>query len=193
MCRAIIMGMKHIFVALLLVFLSNGPTIAQACPAAPDHTAALAGLIGAVQQAEDASAAQMISNQMWSYWADAPDGHAQELLDEGMSRRAAYDYDGAMLAIEALIAYCPDYAEGYNQRAFVNFLRGDYAAALPDLERAVQISPRHIAAMTGQAMTLMALNRNAEAALTLRAALTLNPWLSERNLLPILEQHEDTL
>jgi tetratricopeptide (TPR) repeat protein len=184
--------MKHAL-ACLVFCMAASSAVADTCPAAPDHSDALAGLIQSLQEAKDSSAAHMISNQMWSYWADAPDTYAQELLDEGMSRRSAYDFDGAMLAIEALIAYCPDYAEGYNQRAFVNFLRGDYAAALPDLERAVQMSPRHIAAMTGQAMTLMALQRNAEAALILRAALALNPWLSERSLLPILEQHEDTL
>lgn len=184
--------MKYILIALSLCLGASNAT-AQTCPAAPDHSDALEGLIRSMQDAKDASAGQMISNQMWSYWADAPDARAQALLDQAMSRRSSYDYDGAMTAIEGLIAYCPDYAEGYNQRAFVNFLRGEYAIALPDLERAVQMSPRHIAAMTGQAMTLMALKRNAEAALTLRAALALNPWLSERSLLPILEQDEETL
>lgn len=181
--------MRYAVIALLV----SGPALAQTCPPAPDHSEALSGLITAVQDAEDQSAGQMISNQMWSYWADAPDARAQELLDEAMSRRSAYDYTGAMVAIEALIDYCPDYAEGYNQRAFVNFLRGDYAAALPDLERTVQMSPQHVAALTGQAMTLMALKRNAEAALALRAALDMNPWLGERSLLSILEQDEDAL
>ncbi|MEB8388253.1 tetratricopeptide repeat protein [Rhodobacteraceae bacterium KMM 6894] len=184
--------MKHALVSLAFALAASSAT-SQTCPPAPDHADAISSLIQSLQEAKDSSAAHMISNQMWSYWADAPDAYAQELLDEAISRRTSYDYDGAMLAIEGLIAHCPDYAEGYNQRAFVNFLRGDYDAALPDLERAVQISPRHIAAMTGQAMTLMALKRNAEAALTLRAALALNPWLSERSLLPVLEQYEDTL
>ncbi|MCZ4352267.1 hypothetical protein O4H61_07025 [Roseovarius aestuarii] len=185
--------MKPCVIALLLGLFLGVPALAQVCPDAPDHSTALTELIDAAQRAENASAALEISNQMWGLWADAPDRYAQELLDEGMSRRRSHDYAGALKAIEALIEYCPDYAEGYNQRAFVNFLRADYAAALPDLERAVALSPRHIAAMTGQAMTLMALERNAEAALTLRGALKLNPWLSERNLLPILEQYEDSL
>lgn len=184
--------MKHVLIA-VAICLGATHAAAQTCPPAPDHSAALEGAIRSLQDAGDARAAQMISNQMWGYWADAPDGRAQDLLDRAMARRTSYDYAGALTLIEELIAYCPDYAEGYNQRAFVNFLRGDYAAALPDLERAVRMSPRHIAAMTGQAMTLMALERNAEAALILRAALALNPWLSERSLLTILERDEDTL
>ena len=120
------------------------PAGALACPAPPDHTAALDALFDRVQAAESARAAQLVSNEMWELWADAPDSHAQELLDEGMTRRAAHDLAGAIKAFDALVDYCPDYAEGYNQRAFANFIRRDYAAALPDLERALALSPRHL-------------------------------------------------
>lgn len=167
--------------------------MAQDCPAAPDHRAALDGLIDAVQKAPNEMSARQIANDMWQYWTDAPDSYAQELLDEGMSRREAYDYDGAIKALDALVAYCPFYAEGYNQRAFVNFLRQDYAAALPDLDRALALAPRHVAALAGRALTLVGMDRKAEAALSLRAALALNPWLSERALLPSLEAEEEEL
>ncbi|MFD1159263.1 tetratricopeptide repeat protein [Roseovarius aestuarii] len=181
--------MRHAIFALILA----GPAFAQTCPDAPDHSDALSGLIEAVQQAPTEMAARQIANDMWQYWADAPDTYAQELLDEGMSRRAAYDYDGAMVALDALVAYCPAYAEGYNQRAFVNFLRQDFATALPDLDRAIELSPRHVAALAGRALTLVGLERKAEAALSLRQALALNPWLSERALLPSLEKGEQEL
>ena len=179
--------------ALALSLFAAGPVIAATCPAAPDHDAAMTQLIDAVQAAPDEGSARLISNDMLALWADAPDGHAQELLNEGMSRRESYDFAGALIALDALVDYCPDYAEGYNQRAFVNFLRQDYAAALPDLERAIDLSPRHIAAIAGQALTLTALGRNGEAALVLRQALALNPWLNERHLLRQLEKTEQEL
>lgn len=163
------------------------------CPQPPDHADALTDLIDRVQAAPDERSAKIISNEMWEIWADAPDARAQELLDEGMVRREAYDFAGAVDAFDALIDYCPEYAEGYNQRAFVNFIRQDYEEALPDLERAVELSPRHIAALTGQALTLAALERKAEAALVLREALEMNPWLSERALLPVLEYEEEEI
>ena len=178
---------------LYLFVLAAGPALADTCAEAPDHSAALSGLIVAAQQAPDEMSARLISNDMWALWADAPDDHAQELLDEGMTRRSAYDFDGAVVALDALVTYCPDYAEGYNQRAFVRFLQQDFEAALPDLERAIALSPRHIAALAGQAMTLVALERNGEAAMVLRTALKMNPWLSERRLLPLLEAGEDQL
>ncbi|MEM9550428.1 MAG: tetratricopeptide repeat protein, partial [Pseudomonadota bacterium] len=83
---------------------------------------------------------------------------------------------------DTLIAYCPNYAEGYNQRAFVQFLRGDFRSAVEDLDRALALSPRHIAAMSGKALSLMGLDRLDEARLTMSDALALNPWLPERGL-----------
>ncbi|MFK7938830.1 MAG: hypothetical protein AB8B82_05590 [Roseovarius sp.] len=183
--------MKHIIALLSITFAT--PALAQECPAAPDHKEALSLLITATQEAETELDARIISQDMWALWTKAPDTRAQELLDEGMSRREGVDYDGALTALEELVRYCPDYAEGYNQRAFVNFLRQDYAGALPDLERASELSPRHLGVLTGQAMTLIALDRNAEAALVLRRALALNPWLGERHLLPALEAEENEL
>ncbi|SEK56537.1 Tetratricopeptide repeat-containing protein [Roseovarius nanhaiticus] len=182
--------MKSLVFALTLL---GTAATAQTCPPAPDHSAALTALIEEARAAPDRQAGMIVSDKMWALWTEAPDARAQELLDEGMERRQSYDYDGAMTAFEALVDYCPDYAEGYNQRAFIRYLREEFEAALPDLDAALARTPRHVAALTGKALTLVALGRNGEAALALRAALDMNPWLSERALLPVLEQGEDAL
>lgn len=181
--------MRYFLMALFLA----GPVMAQTCPDAPDHSVALTELFTRARAAPDQASAQALSNEMWALWADAPDENAQELLDMAMDRREAFDLDGAIKAADALIAYCPAYAEGYNQRAFANFLRSDYQAALPDLEKALELNDLHVAALTGQALTLMALDRKGEAALALRRALRMNPWLGERSLLPVLEASEEEL
>lgn len=178
---------------LLLSLCLAGPVFAETCPEAPDHSAALTALIEQAREAPDQAAGRDLSNQMWALWADAPDTYARELLETAIERREMFDLKGAMIAAEALVEYCPEYAEGYNQRAFVNFLSENYAAALPDLERAVALTPEHVAALTGQALTLMALERKGEAALVLRRALAMNPWLGERSLLPVLEASEEEL
>ena len=107
-----------------------------------------------------------------------------------MAARGSYDFLGAIDAFDRLVEYCPDYAEGYNQRAFVNFLREDYEAALPDLDRALERSPRHVAALSGKALTLMGLGRGDEAQEVLREAVELNPWIPERGLLQELPGEE---
>lgn len=177
----------------MLCMVLCGPALANGCPEAPNHSGRLSALFESVGEAPDERSARKISNRMWELWTDAPDRRAQELLDEGMTRREAYDFAGAMDAFDALVSYCPEYAEGYNQRAFIRYLRRDFAAALTDLEKALSLSPRHVGAMTGQALALIGLERNAEAVLVLREALTLNPWLGERHLLKMLEAEESEL
>lgn len=172
--------MRHLALACFL--LAPGAALASDCPAAPDHSERIAHLIEDIRAAPNEMQARTISNRMWEIWADAPDEAAQAILDNGMSRRRAWDLLGALSEFDRLVAYCPDYAEGYNQRAFANFLRQDFAAALIDLDRALALSPNHVAAMSGRALTLMGLGRIDEARSVLNQALELNPWLPERGL-----------
>ncbi len=153
-----------------------------ACPSPPDTSAELETLLAEVQTADSEAEGRLITNQMWELWATAPDDAAQAVLDSGLRKRASYDFLGALAEFDKLVDYCPDYAEGYNQRAFVNFIRQDYAIALEDLNRALDLSPRHVAAMAGKALTLMGLGRMTEGQDVLKQALALNPWLPERRM-----------
>ncbi|WP_417525977.1 tetratricopeptide repeat protein [Marinovum sp.] len=164
---------------------------AETCPAPPNHGDSLDALYQEVQAAPSEAAAQRVVNRMWELWADAPDARAQEILDRGLRRRASFDYLGAVQDFDRLIAYCPDYAEGYNQRGFISFIRRDYPAALVDLDRVIALSPRHMGALTGRALTLMALGRTEAARADLLRALALNPWLPERRFLDQLPPLDD--
>lgn len=153
------------------------------CPPVPDHTAERARIMVILAHARDQTEAQFMSSQLWQIWTHAPSARAQGLLDEGMDRRIAADYAGSRAVLDELVAYCPDYAEGWNQRAFAAFLAQDYPAALADLDVALEIMPDHVAALSGKALTLIGMGRDDEAQVVLRAAVKLNPWLGERALL----------
>lgn len=167
---------------LLAIVLSSGPVLAD-CPPPPDHAARQADLLSALRIAPGPSEAQSLNNQLWELWTDAPDEIAQQMLARGMEQRQYGDFLGARDTFDALVAYCPDYAEGYNQRAFASFLRQDFAAALVDLDMALALSPDHIGALSGKGLTLIGMGRDAEAQEALRAAVRLNPWLNERSLI----------
>lgn len=166
---------------LLLAFAP--PALARECPASPDHSVRISALLEQVRAADTAQEAQLITNAMWELWSQAPDEAAQAVLDRGMAKRAGFDLLGAIADFDRLIAYCPTYAEGYNQRAFARFIRGDYPQALADLDRAIELNPVHVAAMAGRALTLMGLGQVGEGQDALRAALALHPWLPERRML----------
>lgn len=154
-----------------------------ACPEAPDHSAALAALSQAAVAAPNEVEGRALSNDMWELWLDAPDAQSQTALDQGMKKRGSFDLLGAIADFTRLISYCPDYAEGYNQRAFAFYLQQEFAAARADLDRALALSPDHVGALSGRALTLMQLGDLEAARSDLRSALELNPWLSERHLL----------
>lgn len=174
--------MKRIAIT-LIAMLGAGTAFAETCPAYAIDEDRRAALMGQVKIAPTEQVAQRISNKLWEIWTTAPNKQAQELLDEGMERRAAFDLDGAMIAFNALVDYCPDYAEGYNQRAFVLFIRQEYATALADLDAAIERSPEHLGALAGKALTLLGLKQDVAAQAVLREALELNPWLPERRFL----------
>ncbi len=170
------------------------PTLAFAnCPENAPRTEAHDRLMAEVRVAENEMEARLLTNELWEIWATAPNETAQEILQRGMERRRSYNFAGAVEDFDTLIEYCPNYAEGYNQRAFVNFIRGDYEVSLEDLNRAVEITPDHYAAVVGRALALMQLGRNKEGQIALREALELNPWLPERNRLVPLDEVEDKL
>lgn len=173
--------MRNIF--FLAALLSGSSVAAAGCPPAKDYSEDIAAVIGELQQAPDAATAQELSGQLWGMWLDAPDEVAQSMLDDGMRRQQSFDFLGARLAMDDLVAYCPDYAEGYNQRAFASFLAGDFEAALSDIEITLGFMPVHLGALTGKALTLLEMGRYDEAQTVLRFAVSLNPWLAERALL----------
>ncbi|MEP4991983.1 MAG: tetratricopeptide repeat protein, partial [Paracoccaceae bacterium] len=108
---------------------------------------------------------------------------AQEALDQGMRQRSSYDFAGSVASFDRLVAYCNEYAEWYNQRAFSYFLTEDFEAALVDLDAALRLSPDHVGVQSGRALTLMNLGRIEEARAQMLEAVENNPWLAERALL----------
>ena len=171
--------MKH-----LLVLAVCWPLHAAAtCPPNRDNAAQMASILAQFQEAKTAQDAVPLTQALWNEWLIAPDAVAQDLLDRGMRLRESGAFVAARQVFNDLVAYCPNYAEGYNQRAFASFLHRDLEAALIDLNRAIAILPTHIAALSGKGLTLVGLGRQDEADAALQAALDLNPWLAERRFL----------
>lgn len=167
------------WIAALLI--TTNAAVAQ-CPAPPDHSVRMAEVIAEIQQSDGPVAARDLTQLLWGMWLDAPDDTAQALLERGMAQSESQAFLAARDTFDDLIAYCPDYAEGYNQRAYASFLRRDYPAALVDLEKALDIMPTHIAALSGKALTLIGMGHAEEGQEALLGALALNPWLAERAL-----------
>lgn len=163
------------------------PAMAGACPPAEVVSEQQRHLFTALKNAENERAGHTVQDQIWRLWIVAPDAKSQSILDEGRERIRYGDYETAEAMLSELIIYCPAYAEGWNQRAFVRFLRQDYGRALDDITMALDLEPRHFGALAGRATTLINMGRTKVGLAALREALKINPWLSERHMLPPAE------
>lgn len=166
-----------------IIFLALAAPAFAECPPNPDIDDAEAAVFSQIARSGNEMEARSHGAKLWLLWLTAPDKKSQWLLDRAIARREVADYDAAEALLADLVKYCPDYAEGHNQRGFVAFLRGDFEAALPHIEAALRIRPAHTGALTGMALTLISLGREQEAQPFLKRALRLNPYLSERHLL----------
>lgn len=127
---------------------------------------------------------RMAEDAVWRMWmAEAPTEAVREAVAEAMRRRESYDFDRALAILDGVVADAPAYAEGWNQRAFIRFLKDDFDGSLEDIERTLALEPLHFAALAGKAMILMRQGRMELGQTALRRAVEIHPWLKERSML----------
>jgi tetratricopeptide (TPR) repeat protein len=125
----------------------------------------------------------VIADRIWRIWMIGPDDAATETMRQAMARRDLYDFAGAHEILDTLVAAHPDWAEVWNQRAYVRFLQERYDRSLEDIDKALEREPKHFGALAGRALVLMRQGRIRLGQKALRAALEVHPWARERAML----------
>jgi len=142
-------------------------------------------LFRALAAASTEAEGRAVEDEVWRFWLDlAPDARIRALVDEAMRRREAWDLAGAQELLDEAVAAAPGFAEGWNQRAFVRFLRDDLHGAEADIHAVLALEPRHFGALSGLFHVLMRQGRSEAAIASLERAVKIHPWLKERSMLP---------
>ncbi|WP_162901612.1 tetratricopeptide repeat protein [Breoghania sp. L-A4] len=141
-------------------------------------------LFETLKSAPDERSGRQAENAIWQFWVrSAPTPEIEARLTEAMRARSSYDFETARGILDEVIRNAPDYAEGWNQRAFILFLQNKPDKSLEDIDRCLELEPRHFGALAGKANILMMQGRVELAQKALRQAIDIHPWLKERRML----------
>lgn len=174
------------FLALpLLLALPAQPGLAQPGPAQTETAAAaktpvtVDELFEKLQETQNPIEAKQLERKIWEAWGKSDSDTLEALMQGGVTVMEKGDYKRAVDIFSTVIELKPDFAEGYNKRATVRFLAGDYAGSVADIERTLRLEPRHFGALSGLGTIMERLDNLPEALRAWRRALAANPHLTD--------------
>jgi tetratricopeptide (TPR) repeat protein len=135
----------------------------------------LPGLFDSLKKASSTDQADAIEAKIWAIWLQADDPAIDTLMQQGSDAMGNQDYPAAMQTFNAIIQEKPDFAEGWNKRATLYYLMGDYPHALADIDHTLELEPRHVGALSGLGLVNMQLDRDEAAADAFKRVLDIDP------------------
>ncbi len=125
--------------------------------------------------AKDETEANAVSAMLNRLWLQSGSDTADLLMSRAVTALEGKDYGTAELLLDKVVVLQPDWAEGWNKRATVRYLRDDDVGSMADIGRTLALEPRHFGALSGMA-TILHRNGQDRAALTvLRRAAGIDP------------------
>ena len=127
-------------------------------------------------------------SSMWQVWSRSGDPTIDRLFASGLEQMNARQGEQAVETFSEIIRRKPDFAEGWNKRATVYYLLGEYQKSLADCDEVMKRNPYHFGALSGYGMIYMQLDQPAIALEYFERALRVNPNLeSTRQTIEILK------
>jgi|AGTN01.1.fsa_nt_gi Tetratricopeptide repeat. len=172
--------MKRILISFALMVMLGASTSCSTDPMPrKDRTVSLDALFMRLQTTSNNEEAQMIEVTIRHVWAQSGRASVDGMMMAAVAAMRSGDYDEALAALDHVVKTAPDFAEGWNLRATVHYLREEYALAVADIERVLALEPRHFGALAGLGRIFLELENKKAALRAFEAALRLNPHLDE--------------
>ena len=160
--------------------------LAKGDPPARQQAAAALGDLGAMADApvllralrdDDEGVRAAAETSLWEIWSRSGDPQIDALFQIGVEQMTAGDAGGAIATFTTIIQKKPDFAEGWNKRATVYYLVGDYEKSLEDCAEVVKRNPQHWGVLAGYGQIYLALDKPELALEYFQRALQVNPNL----------------
>jgi tetratricopeptide (TPR) repeat protein len=116
-------------------------------------------------------------SSLWQVWSRSGDPEIDTLFHLGVEQMSRGDAKAAIQTFTTIIQKRPDFAEGWNKRATLYYLVGEYDKSLKDCDEVVKRNPQHWGVLAGYGQIYLALDKPELALEYFQRALQVNPNL----------------
>jgi tetratricopeptide (TPR) repeat protein len=149
----------------------------------------LNNLFNQLKKINNSKSAVLLEAKIWSIWNEHPTNNKlTERLEFGTELMQYGDYNYALRVFDNIIVTDPKWSEGWNKRATVYFLMSQFKDSLDDIEKVLNIEPRHFGALSGQARIFLKLQKYEKAIKSIERALKFYPSFKSREMIPEIER-----
>lgn len=141
------------------------------------HKARLDKLFEQLKRESNENAAQITAQQIWRLWFDSGSATVDLLMQWSAKAIKDRKYNVALDFLNQVVALDPKYAEGWNQLATIYYMNGNYAKSMADIDRTLQLEPRHFGALAGMAQILEATGHKKRALEAYEKVLAIYPMM----------------
>lgn len=135
-------------------------------------------LIRALRDA-DPVVRSLAHSSLWQVWSRPGDPEIDALFALGMEQFAQRAAAAAIETFTKVIEKKPDFAEGWNKRATLYYLLGEYEKSLRDCDEVMKRNPYHFGALAGYGQIYLQLDQPERALTYFERALAINPNLEQ--------------
>jgi tetratricopeptide (TPR) repeat protein len=137
----------------------------------------LDGLFVDLKKAKSQAVAEGVAGRIWETWTNSESASINLLMLWSQQAMDQRKFPVALDFLDQVIVLKPDYAEGWNRRATLHFMMNNYAKSMADIEKTLQLEPRHFGALAGMGHIFLALERKELALRAYERALDVYPMM----------------
>jgi len=121
----------------------------------------------------------LTENSIWQIWSRSGDPAVDQLFAVGVEQMNHGEAQAAIATFSEIIRRKPEFAEGWNKRATMYFLVGEYDKSLQDCDEVIKRNPQHWGVLSGYGQIYVQLDKPEEALVYFQRALAVNPNLRQ--------------
>jgi len=133
-------------------------------------------LVSALRDADE-RVRGLAERALWEVWSRSGNEDVDHLLRAGVAEMQHGQLEASIDTFSEVIRRRPDFAEGWNKRATVYYLVGEYRKSAADCDEVLKRNPAHFGALSGYGMIWLRLDEPARALERFEQALAVNPNL----------------